>query len=233
MTKREYKAQIWKDYLEKRTDLAPEQRAGLALLGGKFHEDVSFLYAVHACVLRHGGAMEDEKSHVRYEVEESCHLLRWEDRELAFEEDTLKRLLEDMIGLFEDILPLGSVVDLKKEFLMQTMPLDNVEHVRMVITKRFLGFEKGYYPYAAVVYPIGMGGRTQDFCFSSALIGRVVMKGYTDDVEDAFIDQMKRKVILTDGRKSFGFATEEEQRELKEQLMQEGESNGGDNGTEG
>ena len=103
----------------------------------------------------------------------------------------------------KNIFPLGSVVDLF-----------------------FAAGESGYYQYAAVVYPVGMAGEDRNFCFSSALIERVVHRGYADEVEDAFVYQLKHQLIVEQGRKSMGFANEEEQEAMRRFVMEEGGGNG-------
>ena len=226
MNKGQYKERLWEEYLAARK-FPKEQAAAVREIGLKFRDDVSFLYQLHACMLHHGGAMEDEQTKVQYEIMDEYHILKTGSVEAAFGEAELARLVIDMIDIFEDILPLGSVVDLNKDFLRQTMPLDNVEKVRMVIDKRFFGAgESGYYPYAAVVYPVGMAGEDRNFCFSSALIERVVHRGYADEVEDAFVYQLKHQLIVEQGRKSMGFANEEEQEAMRRFVMEEGGGNG-------
>lgn len=223
-TKKQYKERLWKDYLDSREDLQQELKAQASVVGELFTDDVSYLYMVRKCVLRGGGAIEDEATQVQYEAEGEYHILRYESTELALRQNEMAVLLADMIDIFEDILPLGSVVDLNKAFLSRNMNLSGVENMRMVITKRFIGGETGcYYPYAAVVYPIGMGGEDKSFCFSAALIERVVHMGYSDSTEDAFIYGMKDRLIVKEHRRSMGFATEEESKEMARLLFGKGD----------
>lgn len=225
MNKGQYKERLWEEYLAV-GKFPAEQAAAVREIGLRFREDVDFLYRLHTCILHHGGAMEDERTGVQYEIVDEYHILKMGNTEAAFSKEELAGLVIDMIDIFEEILPLGSVVDLNKEFLQQTMPLDKVDKVRMVIHKRFFGIgENGYYPYAAVVYPIGMAGEGRSFCFSSALITRVVHRGYADELEDAFVYQIKHQLIIEQKRKSMGFANEREQEEMK-RFVTEGGSNG-------
>lgn len=227
MGKKEYRERLWKEYLEERGDLAPEQRAALAEIGRLFWEDVTFLYAVHKCLVNHGGAMEDERTGIQYETADEYHILRQRDVETAFTKTVLKGLVTDMIMLFEDILPLGSVVDLKRDYLKQKLPIEGVKQVRMVITRRFLDGGQGtYFPYAAVVYPVAPGGEQHSFCFTPAVIARVVHEGYSDEVEEAFIYQMKHQLVITEKRKSRGFIEGKEQEEMEQAAFSGGNGNG-------
>lgn len=217
------KKQLWREYLEKAQ--FPQELKNRAMeIGLSLMDDVEFLYAVRKCVQRGGGAFEDEKTHIAYETEGEYHILRKNTIELALRQEEMNTLLVDMIDMFEDILPLGSVVDLRKDFLGQKLDLSRVEKVRVVITKRFLGLDKGcYYPYAAVIYPIGMGGQRKNLCFSSSVIEKVVHMGYSDPLEETYVHQMKRQLIIDERRKSMGFASEEERKELERLLLQDGE----------
>ena len=111
--------------------------------------------------------------------------------------------------LTEEVLPLGSVVDLKKELFSF---IKDVDRIRIVITYRFLAKEesKGYFPYAGVVYPTGMLGRKEVIYFTPALIEQVVHRGFEDIQEHQYIYLMKREFIIEKGMKSFGFGTREE-----------------------
>lgn len=221
--KKQYKKKLWSEYLD--TVEFPQEVKNIAMeIGELFIDDVNFLYTVRKAVLNGGGAIEDEKTHMVYETEGEYHILKHGNLELALRQADMSKLLADMIDIFEDILPLGSVVDLKKDFLSPKIDLSKVEMVRVVIAKRFLGGESGcYYPYAAVIYPIGMGGQNSYICFSSALINKVIHEGYCDALENEFIYQMKKKLVVKEHRKSMGFADATECKEMERILFQNGE----------
>ena len=117
-----------------------------------------------------------------------------------------------MLDLLEDTLPLGSVVDLKKSAYKNVPEASEVEHIRMVITYRFLGKEEDshYFPYAGVVYPTGMLGRKEVLYFTRPLVEKVVREGYRDEQEDAYVYLMKKELVIEKGKNSFGYATKEE-----------------------
>ena len=219
--KKQYKKQLWNDYL-KASDFPSEVKNIAREIGELYFEDVKFLYDVRKCVVSGGGTLADKKTGVLYETEEEYHILKHNDKELALRQADMSRLLANIIDIFEDVLPLGTVVDLKKDFLGQKMDLSKVDKIRVVISKRFLGGETGcYYPYAAVLYPIGMAGQNKYIYFSSALIDDVVHMGYSDSIEEMFVYQMKDQLIVKGNRKSMGFANEEEMRAMEKLLTGE------------
>lgn len=228
MTKEQYKEQLWEEYVANCSFIEEEQKATTKEIGLLFRDDVTFLYQVYRSLSSHGGAMEDERTCVQYEILDEYRILRRGSAEIAFSEEVMMRVVADMIDIFEDILPMGSVVDLKKDFLTQKVGLGQVDQIRMIITKRFLSGERGgYYPYAALVYPLGVGKSNHNICFTSAMIEKVVRRGYSDEVEDAFVYYMKHQLIVTEERKSMGFANEVEQEEMRQLIFRGGEENGG------
>lgn len=147
------------------------------------------------------------------------HILRKDGKALCFKTKEIRKLLEDMIGMFEEILPIGSVVDLKKETLSENMDVSEIKQFRAAIVKRFIGSGEGcYYPYGAVVYPVGTAGTGRLISFTPALIENLVFTGYRDEVEEYFIYRMKQELIIRQGRKSAGFATKQELEKLRNSL---------------
>jgi len=110
------------------------------------------------------------------------------------------------------MLPLGSVVDLKKSAYAKTPRINEIDELRMVIAYRFLGREEDshYFPYAGVVYPTGMLGQKEVLYFTRPLIENVVREGYHDEKEDAYVYLMKQELVVEKGKNSFGYAKPEE-----------------------
>ncbi len=81
-----------------------------------------------------------------------------------------------------EILPLGSVVEIGKE-------------IKMVITHRFLysGENGESYDYAGVPYPVGMEQADQIVLFNCTAIVRVIHKGYSDELEEELVSQILRE----------------------------------------
>lgn len=213
--KREMKISLWEEYLNV-VELPEQQKKNIKELAHLFFDNVTFLYTVYASIGTNVSFVEDTETGVRYEEEGSLGIFRKEKTGIFLEIPELKALLADMIMLFEEILPLGTVVDLKKDALAKTMDVSKVQQFRVIVTKRFIGAGEGcYYPYGAVVYPIGVAGTGKVITFTAPLIEKVVFTGYSDDVEEAFVYQMKYHLIIEQRRKSAGFATQQEISELE------------------
>jgi hypothetical protein len=127
---------------------------------------------------------------------------------LSFQKEEILCYLAILIDVMDDILPLGSVVDLKKEHLKKMKNIEKIENVRIVITHRFLLHSKNrfYFPYAGVIYPLGSMGEERTLHFTSSFIERVVHRGYSDEQEKAFVLMMKQDLLCRQKMQSFGFA---------------------------
>ena len=162
----------------------------------------------------------DERLELEYEKDGEDYFLRYQGEEWLFEREELKDFLEYLISIFEEVLPLGSVVDLKKEFLEETIPLKDVERVRVVIVQRYVGEspEGFYYPYAGTLYPTGIPGSRRLIEFTPSLIENVVRHSYSDEQEDAYVYLMKRELMLERKLHSMGFADKKEREVYMEYL---------------
>lgn len=214
--KRELKKTLWEAYVKK-ADIPRQQKSKIQQLGEYFFEDVSFLYQIYGLIGEENVCCKNGETGIIFEKEDDLYILRKESMGIFLRAEEMKCLLRDMIVLLEDILPLGSVVDLRKDKLHGDV--SKVEHFRVVITKRFLGVGEGcFYPYGAVVYPLGTGGTGKNISFTPALIERVIYEGYSDELEDVFLYQMKNKLIVEQKRMSVGFATKKELAELTDRV---------------
>jgi len=136
--------------------------------------------------------------------------------QLDFEET--KTLIVGLIDILEDILPLGSVVRLKKEYLSRMLQGEDVENVDIVIVNRFI-FHNGsnvYIPYAGVPYPTGFVGKANGILFTPSLIEKVLHKGYKEDQDAAYSYLMKNELIVEKKMHSLGFANNEEVEKFNE-----------------
>lgn len=223
--KTEWKEALWKEYL-KEADYLKDKAKQLEAMGKLFYDNVSFLYDIYPLIGTGKECREDKESGLIFETEiGDLHVLRKDGGAVGFKTEEIKRLLIDMIGLFEEILPIGSIVDLNKEVLSKNVDVSEIQKFRVAIVKRFLGNGNGcYYPYGAVVYPLGTSGKKRLMTFTPALIENVVFTGYSDDMEEYFIYLMKKELIINQRRKSAGFATKQELEKLRESILKEEEN---------
>lgn len=128
-----------------------------------------------------------------------------------------KQLLEtvgDLMELTDVILPLGSLVQLKKEAFGAISGIERIENLRVVIIHRFIRQdEHSYFTYGGVIYPVANFNGNQILKFSPALIEKVLHKGFRDEQEDAYVYLMKQEMILQSDIHMVGLREKEEQHE--------------------
>lgn len=211
MEQNNFKKKLVKDYLDKKESM-DEKQAGLLLsMAAKYENNTAFLSELYAASMYQERYLEDEKTGVKYERDGVDYFLTIDEEEIRLSETEFRDIISSFIDILEDVLPLGTVVDLKKEFYHTIDELKDAENIRMVITHRFLGSEGEpfYFPYAGVVYPTGMLGIQGVLHFTRPLIKSIVKLGYTDMQEEAFVLLMKHDLIVDKGYRSFGYADDE------------------------
>jgi hypothetical protein len=212
MQARDYKLNLWKEFMEK-TPYIPERLwETMGLIAGCYVEDSGFLFKVYEAFIEGERYLEDEEHEVTYERDEKDYILAHKGTECVFTENELRKVLVVLLDLLEDTLPLGTVVNLKKSVYKDIPQIDEVEEISVVITYRFLGVdEQGYYfPYAGVMYPTGMMGREEVLYFTRPLVDEILQSGYRDERENAYVYLMKKELVIEKGLNTFGFASPDE-----------------------
>jgi hypothetical protein len=200
-------------WLAKLSFLEKEQKRLLFEIGCLYKNNMRFLYQIYGAIATNQERLHDEERHITYKREDNNYVLVYRGENLVFTEEQLKTILVGIIDSMEEVLPLGSVVDLKKEFFNNILAnVDKVEQIRVVIVNRFL-YQEGdasYFTYAGVVYPIGIFKDKQLLHFTSSIIENVVHKGYSDKQEEAYVFLMKNELVLEKGMHSIGFSSDAE-----------------------
>ena len=186
MTSKDYRLALWKEYLKKVDFISEREKENLDAIAKMYFEDQSFLLEVYKAFAKDLDYLEDQENHVHYEKDGKDYILALENIETVFDREHFAKVIAAMLDLLEEMLPLGTVVDLDPETMKlagekvneekakageELIDVDAVENFRMVITHRFLGSDgKYYYPYAGVAYPMGMLGSSEVFYFTRAFV---------------------------------------------------------------
>lgn len=131
-----------------------------------------------------------------------------------------KKIIGKGIAFLEELLPLGSVVVLKKEYLQSRLSgVERPDAFRLVITDRYLSLTgHSYFPYGGVPYPTGDMGTQRKLLFSPALIADVLSRGYSDEQEAEYQYRMKREYLLDKDMDMCGFETPEERAAVRQKM---------------
>lgn len=212
MKTEEYKLNLWKEFMQQSSEIREGDKEALGKIVASYVSDSSFLLQIYEAFVENDRFVEDEGRQIAYERDGDDYLFLLEGKEYVFSKEQFRKILLSMLDLLEDTIPLGSVVDLKKSAYQHMKDIDQIEHLRLVVTHRFLGKEEDshYFPYGGVVYPTGMLGRKEILYFTRPLVESVVHEGYRDEKEDAYVYLMKKELVIEEGKHSFGYATKEE-----------------------
>lgn len=140
--------------------------------------------------------------------------------EISF--DNLNSLFVNIIDLIEPIYPLGTVVNLKTEYLNNLLDDKKISVATFVIINRFVYTDniKTYFQYTGIPYPVGSLGFSRNLYFTSELIDNVVHLGHSDDKENAFIYMMKKELIIDKKYCSIGYASKDDRDNLNSLLKE-------------
>ncbi|MCL2492559.1 MAG: DUF4176 domain-containing protein [Clostridiales bacterium] len=143
------------------------------------------------------------------------------DKGLQLGKEDFFLFLSLVSDIFLPILPLGSVVGLKKDALKK-MGLPDDYSPDLVIVDRYLAVPDAgiYFPYSGVVYPLGSFGTERKIYFGPQLIEKVIFPGYADRREKPFHALMKEEYILERRLHSMSFAGEQEGAILQSKLRE-------------
>ena len=179
--------------------------------------DLSIFYQMNKMIVLGEGQVLDNDLGINFICKNGNCMLKTNLGELCLSNNDFRKVIAGIVDIYEDIYPLGTVVDLNKKYFKGILPVDEVEELRVIITYRFVPLtESSYIPYVGALYPVGnMGILKNDLHFTPRAIEKVVQIGYQDEKELAFLFEIKNKFLIQNGKHSSGFATKDEVEEMR------------------
>lgn len=206
--------QLLREWLDIHLDMEETERGAIHTFLISCQNSIATLYKLHEALYVWEEKSMSVAGRYSFGIESDKAWLLYEQGKISMPTEEWRRIVARGIQFLEELLPLGSVAELKKDVLLQQIPaLKAVDRVRVVITDRYIPIsEKSYYPYESVPYPVGAGGRKQRIYFTPSMIERVVSRGYADEQEEAFRRFIQRAYLLEKDMDSAGFAAGEDQK---------------------
>jgi len=204
------------------------EEAGLAYHSwfAYYADDAGFLYKVYK-MIADGAPQEliDSEKDFSYELLRGKLFVKEHGQTFYFDQHQAHKAIELLVDVAQDYLPLGSVVDLRKEEFKDIIDPLSLDNCRILITQRLVALEDTltYFDYGGVIYPIGILKDYESLYFSSHLIENVIHKGFSDDTDLAFIASVKAELLFSRSYCSFRLAS----KTLKEQALEEIRNKGG------
>jgi Uncharacterized protein conserved in bacteria len=220
------------DILKIRIDLAKEYVSQLIELNEsiskwleKYVDNQGKLYDVYYwAVKKDMEVFEDKETEVRYSYNNKSIIVENETISFECKEEEFKNIVSGVVDIMMELLPLGTVIDLKKEHFSEYFPVDEIDNLRFVIESRYSYVDKSnlFFPYGGIVYPVGRMVEQSVMYFTPPLIERVVYKGYTDEVEEAYEIEMKKELVIEKRKKSIAFGSEKEKVDFQKEIKRRG-----------
>lgn len=187
----------------------------------KFSENLLFFHQCNQCIVDQNGAV-DAGENIAFQANGDQCRLAMESKEIVFPSGQMRTIIAAIVDVLDPILPMGSVVDMKKDMFSSIEKLDTVENFRIVLTNRFLYYEEipVYFPYAGTIYPVGNSKYPAILHFTPGAIERIVFRGFADGADDAYIFEQKKELILERNMHSVNFASKEEIETLSKRMKE-------------
>ena len=182
---------------------------------------IDFLYRIHEWIVNDTiKDLYDTNRNISYKKAEKNIYATGKSFAFKIEEGNMLKIIEGMAELLIPLIPLGTIVDLKKDHLSDTFDTEQIRNLRFMVDYRYSYYEESkiYLPYGGVVYPLGHLSDEKILYFSPLLIEKVVHMGYKDEMEEAYEVEMKSELILRKRMKSVVFASHDEKEQF-EKLM--------------
>ena len=125
--------------------------------------------------------------------------LTYLDSELILSMEDFRIWLAYTDLLLSPILPLGTLVELDRELLpeelVSEMEKAKVPFMAMIMGRRLLSEpdDREYIDYLASIYPYGLRLDVDPLFIPSYLISRVIQEGYSDTLDQTYVDQQYRR----------------------------------------
>lgn len=179
--------------------------------------DLEFLYRIYDSLNAESEMFQSRNKKVEYSSTNGKNIIKCDMQSAEYTNEELKQLIPGLIGITEEILPLGSLVELN---LGYTNPKNNrTEQIQMVITHRFISpeGENDYFEYGGIPYPTGMPRGDKVLFFTNRSVKNVIHKGYTDIKDKQFIIAVKKSLLIDKNVKSVSFSDNYKYKNIQKQ----------------
>lgn len=136
--------------------------------------------------------------------------------ELILDDDLFFKYLGYLSDIYIPIYPIGTAFKMKNEYFSEQLELNDDDEIIFVVTNRFLMSPnmEAFAPYEGVIYPLGALDQEGRINFGPQLIDELLWTGYSDEMDETYIDVIKEEILLNRSLHSISFATDEELEEL-------------------
>ena len=215
MNRKELTQSLVRQYMKQNQQLTRPAKELLFQLAVDTIKSNLSLMEFYRAIKNENNSFSDSSKKLHYQrKEDDTVCLDYCHQQQIYERKHLLEAVGDLMELTDVILPLGSLVQLKKEAFGTISGIGRIENLRVVITHRFIRQdEHSYFTYGGVIYPVANFNGNQILKFTPSLIEKVVHKSFRDEQEDTYVYLMKQEMILQSDIHMVGLREKEEQYE--------------------
>lgn len=204
------------EWMERYSSLSKEEYEIFVNIKRLAQEDLEIFYKMNEIILIGEGEIRDNDLEIQFNCYGDEVVLYSSFGQIKLKSTLYREIITGILDIYERVYPMGTVVDLKKEYFKDKLPIEEIEHIRVVIQARFVEVgDTMYIPYIGTTYPIdNVEGIMSNIHFTPKAIKNVVFAGYSDDEEISYIFQKKKDMILEKNKHSTAFATLEELKKI-------------------
>ena len=211
-TSNEMNKQLMLEWLKTQNTLTDEQSC---LVSQLFSENLSLvLYKMLDAVKSDRNSFSDPVYGISYIKENDKYKATVNSSSAFFSKDQLNDIFCAAADIFCSVLPIGSVVKLRKD-INDTASQDK-DPIIMIDRRYVYANEnsRAFYTYSGITYPFGSFTDCIRFNFTPYAVAEVVHKGYSNETEEAFVFKAKDEMIVKMKMHSFSCSNAEDEKDF-------------------
>ena len=117
------------------------------------------------------------------------------------------KLIANTLDITEKVLPQGSIVTLKSEFMQNLGDPIAISKLKFIVIDRYIksNSEKYFFDYSIISYPVGAFGNDISMKITPNLIKNVLHEGYTSDEEKLYVELQKDELLIENDYQSISY----------------------------
>ena len=170
-------------------------------------------------------SFSDGRTEVKFNLENDEVIVATPSVEIKFTEKLFLKYLNLMDLCFFNVLPIGSVIQLDTEMMPENFRNSfSGSHASMFTISGRKSFIQGdfgeyYVDYVARLFPFGEGQLAQPFLISNLMIRQVIFEGFSNELEQKFVDNVLRQDLINKKGRSLSFLLDDEVKALEKAIQ--------------
>lgn len=199
-------------WLKSNIYLSEEEKSIIKKIIKQVGNDLSIFYNMNKYIVLGKGEIQNKELQLSFACSEKNIYLKSSYGDIEMDAEEFRKIIAAIIDIYEVVYPVGTVVDLDKNYFKHRFNVDEIDDLRVVISHRYVPYgENMYIPYMGIHYPFGpLPVANNGVLFTPRAIKKVVHMGYSDEEEKAFLYKVKEAFIIEGNKQSTSFLVDNE-----------------------